>query len=119
MKTYDALIKLQSNYNSDLSGPIYFDIIYIDASHEGRDVIADAVMSWKLLNPGGIMIFDDYIWDKLKPVYFTPKPAIDAFLYLYKPEMKVLQKSRQVIVEKLDCKDFEKPHPHPKGYDRC
>ena len=45
-----------------------------------------------------------------------------------KPKMKVLQgaglgallpKARQVIVEKLDCEDFEKPNPHPEGYTRC
>ena len=114
MMSYDALVQLNQKFKNN-----FFDIVYIDASHEGRDVIGDAVMSWKLLKPGGIMIFDDYVWDKLKPAYFTPKPAIDAFLYLFKPELKVLQKLRQVIVEKLDCEDFEKPNPHPEGYSRC
>lgn len=55
-----------------------FHVIFIDASHEARDVLADAVLAWPLLKRGGILIFDDYKWTKLSPDYFRPKPAIDA-----------------------------------------
>ena len=37
-----------------------FDLIYIDASHYAPDVLSDAVLAFKLLKPGGILIFDDY-----------------------------------------------------------
>ncbi len=33
-------------------------IIYIDGSHCPPDVLTDAVMAWKLLTDGGIMILD-------------------------------------------------------------
>ncbi len=33
-------------------------IVYIDGSHYPQDVLTDAVMAWKLLNEGGIMILD-------------------------------------------------------------
>ena len=33
-------------------------IVYIDGSHEAPDVLTDAVMAWKLLVEGGIMILD-------------------------------------------------------------
>lgn len=37
-----------------------FDFIYVDGSHEMMDVLTDAVMAFKLLKPGGVMLFDDY-----------------------------------------------------------
>ena len=105
MKSQKALIKLnahEENINR-------FDLIYIDASHEGADVILDAVLCWSLLKTGGIVIFDDYIWTKLHKPYFTPKPAIDSFLYLYKPQIKVIHIARQVFIQKIPFEQFEKP----------
>lgn len=78
------------------------DVIYIDASHVASDVITDAVLSFVLIKTDGIIIFDDYLWDKIKPDFFTPKPAIDAFLYIYKPYIELLHKARQVFIKKLD-----------------
>lgn len=37
-----------------------FDLIYVDGSHEYEDVTVDAILSWRLLKTGGIIIFDDY-----------------------------------------------------------
>ncbi|CAM9226803.1 unnamed protein product [Pylaiella littoralis] len=37
-----------------------FDAVYIDASHEMKDVLGDALLSFRLLKVGGIMMFDDY-----------------------------------------------------------
>jgi hypothetical protein len=41
------------------------DMIYIDGSHTYEDVMADFRAYWSLLQPGGIMVGDDYIpfWD--------------------------------------------------------
>lgn len=39
-----------------------FDIVYIDGWHSAFGALADSVMSWPLLKPGGVMIFDDYHW---------------------------------------------------------
>lgn len=33
-------------------------VVYIDGSHAAKDVIADAVLAWALLRPGGVLIFD-------------------------------------------------------------
>ena len=33
-------------------------VVYIDGSHDASDVLTDAVMAWKLLAQGGIMILD-------------------------------------------------------------
>lgn len=84
-----------------------FHVIFIDASHEARDVLADAVLSWPMLKRGGVMIFDDYKWQKLSPEYFRPKPAIDSFILCMKPELNVLDIVYQALVEKRI--EFEKP----------
>ena len=81
--------------NSDLAlaGLLYqgqaqsFDFIYVDGSHVARDVLADAVVSFKLLKIGGIMVLDDYLWHQKPPfegnVLQIPKLAIDAFVNLH------------------------------------
>ncbi|MAS94943.1 MAG: hypothetical protein CMO55_17235 [Verrucomicrobiales bacterium] len=80
--------------------PGQFDLIYIDGSHHGRDVLEDGVLSFRLVKPGGFLIFDDYPWrNEDHSVY--PKDAIDAFLYLYRDDVRVLQKKWQVFLQKM------------------
>jgi predicted O-methyltransferase YrrM len=78
-----------------------FDIIYIDGDHHAKQVNEDAVLSWPLLKDGGIMIFDDYMWDMNSgnPLD-NPKPGIDDFLETYKNECNVLHKEYQVFIKK-------------------
>ena len=40
----------------------FFDIIYIDGNHEPEYVLEDAVLCFRKLKVGGIMVFDDYGW---------------------------------------------------------
>lgn len=47
------------------TGPL-FDLVYIDGSHMRVDVLVDAVLAWPLLQPGGLMVFDDYEWDRYR-----------------------------------------------------
>lgn len=56
-----------------------FDIIYIDGNHEPEYVLEDAVLSFRKLKNGGIMIFDDYGWGGPN----LTKRGIDAFLSGY------------------------------------
>lgn len=85
-----------------------FDFIYIDGSHEASDVLADAVMSFPLLNPGGIMIFDDYTWGfnasdkpniKDEPLK-CPKLGIDAFGSVYNNKFKEVLFTNQIGIMK-------------------
>lgn len=78
-----------------------YDIIYIDGSHVAPNVIADAVLSWWLLKVGGIMIFDDYKWKLDRAPEFRPLIAIDAFLNIFKSNLQVIDKKKQVIIRKL------------------
>jgi len=80
-----------------------FDLVYVDGSHHGLDVIVDAALTWQLLCPGGIVIFDDYRWSKLGDDPLTrPGPAVDAFLELVGGHGDVLFRGDQVAIRKLD-----------------
>ena len=75
-----------------------FDWIYIDGSHEARDCLTDAVLSFPLLTPGGILVFDDYGWKKTGLVHRVPKSGIDPFLDLWSPVIDVIHHDYQVIL---------------------
>ena len=78
-----------------------YDFLYIDGSHIAPDVLEDALLGWRLVKVGGIIIFDDYKWDQFteKPTYH-PKLAIDAFLTVFQDRIKLLYQGYQVIIEK-------------------
>jgi predicted O-methyltransferase YrrM len=77
-----------------------YDIVYIDGSHVAPDVLLDAALSWDLLKKGGIMIFDDYMWEWKLPPQERPKIAIEAFLRIFKNELQVLHQEYQIIIKK-------------------
>lgn len=77
-----------------------FDFIYIDGSHVARDVLEDAMLCWRLLKTGGVMIFDDYGWRKFKNPLLRPDLAINAFLQVFQEQYKVLHIGYQVAIEK-------------------
>ena len=77
-----------------------FSFIYVDGSHAAKDVLSDAVMSWHLLNEGGIMVFDDYLWGDLNAPLSRPKLAIDFFLHINAPEINLRHIGYQIILRK-------------------
>jgi hypothetical protein len=103
----------------DLSWEEY-DYVHVDGSHLARWVLSDAVLSWDLVKPGGLIIFDDYHYLPKPPEWYNPtgikffdvylwrrktrekwsKPAIDAFLKIYGPYLDVIFKKYQVVVRK-------------------
>jgi predicted O-methyltransferase YrrM len=84
----------------------YFDFIYIDGSHQAADVLADAVLGFKLLRKNGVIAFDDYLWQEDLP-YGTdpvrcPKFAIDAFTNIYCRKLRLIRAPLyQMYVEKI------------------
>jgi predicted O-methyltransferase YrrM len=71
-----------------------FDMVYVDGGHSAPDVLADAVLAFRLLRVGGLMIFDDYLWvndpTRSDDILRTPKPAIDAFLNIHWHAMRIV-----------------------------
>jgi predicted O-methyltransferase YrrM len=96
--SYDALIKLSQDKNE------FFDFAFIDGCHFAKYVLEDAVLSFKLLKMGGILIFDDYGWgihtqdDKIKP-----KCGIDCFLKAYEGHYNIIQSGWQIYLKKIKC----------------
>ena len=77
-----------------------FDFIYIDGSHQATDVMTDACMALGLLKEGGVMVFDDYLWDFRIPQMQRPKIAIDLFATLFEPKINIVNIGYQYIIQR-------------------
>ena len=89
--------------------PASQDIVYIDGSHTAADVLEDMVLAWRLLEPGGLMILDDYRWkgftDPARPALpdeLLPGLAIDAFVSANRNYVEVVLKGYQMVLKKRD-----------------
>ena len=86
------MIKIKGSSNQKLRYlPFnHYEGIYIDGSHEARDVLTDAVLCWLLLKKQGVMVFDDY---KLPRQGFRERPAkegIDHFLAAFAGQYEMI-----------------------------
>jgi predicted O-methyltransferase YrrM len=77
-----------------------FDVAYIDGSHFAADVYSDAVLTWSLMVPGGIVILDDYTWDLGNEDLERPKLGVDAFLKAIDGQYEVMHCSYQMVIAK-------------------
>ena len=79
----------------------HFDFVYIDGYHGRVEVLEDAVLSFRLAKIGGIIAFDDYLWnDPNSNQDGTPKQAVDAFCEIYRNKLALLHRGHQVWVRK-------------------
>ena len=79
-----------------------FNFLYIDGSHVAADVLEDAILGWRLVKIGGIIIFDDYEWGAYQDQpTLHPKLAVDSFLNIFQNKLKIIYKGYQVVVEKI------------------
>ena len=77
-----------------------FDFIYIDGDHMPQAFMMDALLSWELLKPGGIMAIDDYAWSHPRGSQYNPKQAMDLFVSMYSEHCTVLEKGWQIWIRK-------------------
>lgn len=72
----------------------YFDVVYVDGSHQAPDVLCDAVLGFRLVRVGGLLAFDDYLWAEKLPggrdPLRCPRTAIDAFHTMYCRKLRQL-----------------------------
>jgi len=75
-------------------------VIYVDGSHFSDDVLIDAIVAWRLLNEGGVIIFDDV----LTPFYTRARAntawALKTFMKYHHREFKLLSAGYQIILQK-------------------
>ena len=79
---------------------IYFDFIYIDGSHNGEDILSDAIESYKLLNMGGIMIFDDIV-NTNKNINIQSYTGYESFYAIHKKNLRVVYLKNIVVLKKI------------------
>jgi hypothetical protein len=78
-----------------------FDFIYVDGSHTTNDTITDIVLSWSILNKGGVLGVDDYLYVK-NDSNDRPGIAVDYFMEKFKGQYIVLDKGYRVFFMKIN-----------------
>ena len=75
-----------------------YDFIYIDASHRADDTFVDAYFAHKLLNLGGMIIFDDFGWKDPENLHASNSPelGIKMFFTNYGESYDIVMKGYQV-----------------------
>jgi tetratricopeptide (TPR) repeat protein len=99
----DRLLQLCGDSHELLAtlDPNFYDLIYIDGCHLAPHVQQDAILSWRLLKPGGLLIFDDYDWtDPAHPGQET-RIGIDAFMRSIPEQAIVVHHGYQLIIRKV------------------
>lgn len=79
--------------------PSSIDIGYIDGDHRAYETLADSVLTWPLIKPNGLLIWDDYrlrVRDSTNPV----RIAIDSFLACVAGQYEPVFKNNQVGIRK-------------------
>jgi hypothetical protein len=81
-----------------------FDFIYIDASHKKADVALDLKESFKILNVGGVIACDDYLWNSDNSSIdrsLIPQDAIDEFISANSDKVEVLINNYQLWFKRV------------------
>ena len=74
-----------------------FDLIYVDGDHSRLQVMIDSCLGWRLLRPGGFMVWDDYL-DYRPDLADRPELAIDAFVAMMTDEAMIYMNTGQQLV---------------------
>jgi predicted O-methyltransferase YrrM len=96
-------IRMQIGKSADVLPRLVFyeyDFIYVDGSHDPRDVCLDGILAWSLLKPGGVMIFDDYLWgDHVQP-HQRPRVGIEAFLAVHQTQYSLIEQNYAIAIKR-------------------
>ena len=72
-----------------------YDFIYIDGDHSSYQTLLDALNAWRHLKPGGVMAFDDYLWEAQQNSLNFPKTGVDMFCHLVSADASILAENFQ------------------------
>jgi hypothetical protein len=82
--------------------PESYHLACLQGAHEAAIVLEDAVLTWRLVKVGGVLLFGDYDFQFPEGVnQDSPKIAIDAFLTIFSKKINVLHKAHHVLIEKV------------------
>jgi predicted O-methyltransferase YrrM len=80
----------------------FFDFIYVDGSHNGEDVIIDAIECFKILKVNGIMILDDAMAIEDQKKKYQTYEGVITFLKMFKKEIKILYLKNIIVIKKIN-----------------
>ena len=78
---------------------VLFDFIYIDGSHNGEDILSDAIEAFKILKVNGLIFFDDFLQNDNNRILQSYE-GIEKFLSLYSDYLKIEYFQNNLIVRK-------------------
>ena len=78
---------------------VHFDFIYIDGSHNGEDILSDAIEAFKILKVNGLMFFDDFLQHDDNRI-LQSYVGIDKFLSLYSDYLEIEYFQNNLVVRK-------------------
>jgi predicted O-methyltransferase YrrM len=91
----DSVISMRKLFRNNIS----FDFIYIDGSHNGEDILSDAIEAFKILNKGGFIFFDDFLqYEKNRKI--QSYVGIEKFLELYSNDLQIVFFQNNLAVKK-------------------
>ena len=77
-----------------------YNLIFVDGDHSSAQVKIDINNSWKVLNNGGYLILDDYMWWFYKELKKNPSTPINSFIVNHISQIDSLKIWQQVIIKK-------------------
>jgi len=77
-----------------------YDLIFVDGDHSSNQVKIDINNSWNILNKGGYLILDDYMWWFYKDLKKNPSSSINNFIVNHISDISSLKIWQQVIIKK-------------------
>ena len=91
----DSVVTMRKLFKQNKS----FDFIYIDGSHNGEDILSDAIEAFKILKKEGLIFFDDFLqYDKNRVL--QSYDGIEKFLNLYSNYLKIEYFQNNLVVRK-------------------
>ena len=91
----DSVVAMRKLFKQNKS----FDFIYIDGSHNGEDILSDAIEAFKILKKEGLIFFDDFLQhDKNRAL--QSYEGIEKFLTLYSKYLKIEYFQNNLVVRK-------------------
>lgn len=69
-----------------LRNPVEYELVYVDGDHSPSGVLHDAVLAFKAVKPGGMILFDDYDWPNA-PSGADVRLGVDSFVACYEPHL--------------------------------
>ena len=91
--SFDVLLDLNKKNSK-------FDVIYVDGSHTLLDSYTDILLSFELLEKGGVLIIDDVPFNKEDSMN-SPLEGVKYFVEKYGRRIRILKNGYRLFIEKL------------------